>query len=144
MYVLIAPAILELRYDPAFQRRLSLPRTLWPPLSGCGALLHLCAARRQRKFWKQDFRGHVRLGFCPHWRRPHLRSDWRLRTPEEAGCDRRRESTLPVAVAHGLGQPPCGKPEPEDRNHLLGDLHFLQHDPAPGGRRACTEDGAQR
>jgi|SRR6266851_870303 len=34
--------------------------------------------------------------------------------------------------------------KPEDRNHLLGDLHFLEHDPPPGGRRACTEDGAQR
>ncbi len=48
------------------------------------------------------------------------------------------------ALAQGLGRPPRGKPKPEDRNHLLGDLHFLQHDPAPGGRRACTEDAAQR
>src|SRR6267378_1195918 len=144
--VLITPAILQSGYDPAFQGRFSLPRSLWPPLSGCGTLLHLRPARSQRKFWKweQDFRRHVRFGLCRTRSRADIRSDRWPRTPEEASRDRRRKSTLPVALAQGLGQPACGKPEPEDRNHLLGDLHFLQHDPAPGGRRAGTEDGAQR
>src|SRR5882672_2683447 len=116
------------------------------PFLGGGALLHLCAARRPREFWnrEQDIRRHVRLGFCPHWRRPYLRGNRRLRSLEEAGSDRRIESTLSMVMAHGLGQPPRGKPKQKAGNHLLGHLYFLQHDLTPGGRWTCPEDGAHR